>query len=196
MFAYFVFNSLQVITSPDLKKKDKKDSCPTGTHFLFYPSINACSSISLLTRLSSTVFCSFLLVIHLWQPTPPSHTWSLSICCLRSQTRHRLTHFTWLCLFAQCTLTHSSLFPNTTLPSFCCIAPTVFCLLHRRWYQVFLVQTRVHDFLNFLSMPNANSPCFNWYHSIAKWRIGYFKCLCCPCVNQHPSYLADFLSQT
>lgn len=96
------------------------------------PSIHACSSIPLLTRLpSTTLFCSFLLVIHLWQPTPPSHILSLSICCSPSQPRHTppLAHFVCLPVSVCSSYTHSHS-PASSLTPFHLRSPEqhLFCL--------------------------------------------------------------------
>lgn len=125
------------------------------------PSIHVYSSIPLLTRLpSTTYFCSFLLVIHLWQPTPPSHIWSLSICCSLSRTRHKaqLANFVCLpvCACSSSTHSHSAawhLFTVVLLHS------AFFVFPHCGRYQMFVLHLWMYNLLIFTSIESAEPPC-------------------------------------
>lgn len=104
------------------------------------PSIHACSCIPLLPPPISTIFfCSFLLVIHLWQPTPPSHTSSLSICCSLSHPRHTPL-VQCLPLYVLPTHTHTLQPLPWHLSTVVFLHNTYFVFPHCAWYQMLILQ--------------------------------------------------------
>lgn len=117
------------------------------------PSIHAYSCISLLTHLpSTTYFCSFLSVIHLWQPTPLSHILSLSTLALshKPDINHH-SPILYVCLFVSVHPTHNHTFQAHSwhLSTVVLLHSTYFVFPHCGWYQMFVLELWMHNFLIF-----------------------------------------------
>ena len=146
------------IISHPLKKKSVPQ--PTG-HLSFFLPLSSHPFMPALTFHFSPAsnpppfFCSFLLVIHLWQPTPPSHTSSLSVCYSLPLPRHTppppLAHFVRLPVSVCSAYTRShSLCPLAWHPSTgALLRRTYFVFPRCGWYRMFVFQLWLHHFLIF-----------------------------------------------